>query len=195
MDANLENEYKIIEEKHKKLISIAKDYMSKVDDPKHSTDHMESIVKYTKEILEFEKEADKEVCIISAYWHDVGRISKEKGHAKLSAKMIQEEMQKQNYDEEFIEKCVKAIINHGWAEQPDTLEGIIIRDADKIDFVGIARWKNCIENDCKFRKILDLLPTLRKDILKLDCSREIYDREIGLLIRYLHNKIFKIEGE
>lgn len=193
MDVNLEKEYQIIEEKHEKLISIAKNYMSKVDDPKHSTDHMESVVKYVKEILEFEEEADKEVCIVSAYWHDVGRVYTEKGHAKLSAKMIQEEMQMQNYDEEFIEKCVKAISNHGWAENPETLEGIIIRDADKIDFVGISRWKNCIENDCKFRKILDLLPTLRKDILKLNCSREIYDREVGRLIRYLHNIIFKID--
>lgn len=193
MDEDLEKEFKIIENKYEKLINIAKDYMSKVDDPKHSTDHMNSVVKYTKEILKFEKEADKEVCIVSAYWHDVGRLYIEKGHAKLSAKMIQEEMRKENYDEEFIEKCVKAISNHGWSENPETLEGIIIRDADKIDFVGISRWKNCIENDCKFVKILDLLPTLRKDILKLECSKEIYDREIGLLIRYLHNIIFKID--
>lgn len=186
-------EFEAIEEKYKNLISIAKDYMSKVDDPKHSTTHMESVVKYVKEILEFEKTADKEVCILSAYWHDVGRLHGEKGHAGLSAEMMQEEMKKQNYDEEFIEKCVKAISNHGWYETPETLEGIIIRDADKIDFVGIPRWKSCIENDCQFKKILDLLPTLRKDILRLECSREIYDREVGILIRYLHNIIFKID--
>lgn len=184
-------EFEIIEEKHKNLICIAKDYMSKVDDPKHSTDHMESVAKYVKEILISEKEADKEVCIISAYWHDVGRLYGEENHAKVSAKMLEEEMQKLGYDEDFIKKCVKAINNHGWYESPETLEGTIIRDADKIDFVGISRWKNCIENKCKFTKILDLLPTLRKDILVLESSKEIYDREEGLLIRYLHDVIFE----
>lgn len=192
MDINVEKEYEIIENKHKELINIAKDYMRKVDDPKHSISHMESVVKYVKEILEVEEEADKEVCIISAYWHDVGRIYGPKGHAVLSAKMIQEEMQKQNYDETFIQKCVKAIENHSLSKSPETLEGIIVRDADKIDFVGISRWKSCIENNCKFHKILDNIKVLRKDILKLEISREIFDREIGELIKYLHNIIFKI---
>lgn len=184
-------EFEIIEKKHKNLINIAKDYMSRVEDPKHSIDHMEAVAKYVKEILAYEKEADKEVCIISAYWHDVGRLYGEENHAKVSAKMLEEEMQKLGYNENFIQKCVKAINNHGWYESPETLEGIIIRDADKIDFVGISRWKNCIENDCKFIKILDLLPTLRKDILVLESSKEIYDREVGLLVRYLHDIVFK----
>ena len=75
-------------------------------------------------------------------------------------------------------------------KEPETLEGIIIRDADKIDFVGINRWKECIENGCRFEKILELLPTLRKDILKLEVSKEIFDREIGNLIAFLHDQIF-----
>lgn len=192
MDINLEKEYEIIEKKYENLINISKDYMSKVDDPKHSTTHMESVVKYVKEILKFEKEADKEVCIVSAYWHDVGRIYGQEGHAKMSAKMIQEEMKKQNYDKNFIEKCVKAIENHSTSAQPETLEGIIVRDADKIDFVGISRWKFCIENNCRFNKILDRLPIMRTELLKLESSKQIFDREIGELIRYLHNIIFKI---
>ncbi len=45
------------------------------------------------------------------------------------------------------------------------------------------------------RYVKELLPTIRKDILKLECSKEIFDREIGNLIRYLHNIIYKIEEE
>ncbi len=195
MEERYVKEFEEIETKYKELINIAKDYMSKVDDPKHSTSHVESVVKYVKEILTYDLEVDKEVCILCAYWHDVGRIKTKEGHAKLSAEMLEEKLRNQNYDKEFIEKCVKAIENHGWVDMPETLEGIVIRDADKIDFVGIPRWKNCIENDCKFTKILDLLPTIRKDILKLECSKEIFDREIGILVRYLHNIIYKIEEE
>ena len=195
MEENLIKEFERIEKKYEFLINIAKDYMSKVDDIKHSTGHMEAVVKYVKEILAYETNADKEVCILGAYWHDVGRITADEGHAKLSAEMLKKELQKQNYDEEFIAKCIKAIEKHSWKETPETLEGIIIRDADKIDFVGVSRWKNCIENNCRFKKLTNLLPTMRKDLLKLECSREIYDREIGILIRYLHNIIFKVEGE
>ena len=57
-------------------------------------------------------------------------------------------------------------------------------------FVGINRWKECIKKDCKFHKMLELLPTTRKDILKLEVSKEIYDREIGKLVVFLHDNIF-----
>lgn len=39
----------------------------------------------------------------------------------------------------------------------------------------------------------ELLPRLRKDLLKLECSKEIFDREIAKLVVYLHDRIFKIE--
>ena len=47
----MNEEFLKIEEKNKELIDIAKKYMSKVEDPKHSTIHMESVVKYVKEIF------------------------------------------------------------------------------------------------------------------------------------------------
>lgn len=186
------NKFEQIEEKNKILIKRAIEIMKQVSDPKHSLSHMESVVQYTKEILENVEEADKEICLISAYWHDVGRSVQEKGHAKLSADMLQEEMQNLGYDEEIIQKCYLAIYKHSWKEEPATLEGKIIRDADKIDFVGIGRWKQCIETNCKFNKILQLLPTMRKELLELESSKEIFDREIGNLVVYLHDKIFGI---
>lgn len=179
-----------IENKYSKLIKKAIEIMDKVPDPKHSISHMESVVKYTKEILSVELGADIEVCILSAYWHDVGRFKGEKGHALLSAEMLKQELIKENYNKGFIEKCYLAIYKHGWEEQPETVEGKIIKDADKIDFVGISRWKSCIENNCKLYEILDLLPTLRKNIFEFEISKEIFDREIGILVRYLHELIF-----
>lgn len=115
---------------------------------------------------------------------------KEKGHALVSADLLKEEMIKLDYNEEIIEKCYKAIYKHSWKAEPETIEGIIIRDADKIDFVGINRWKQAIDSNCKFGKVLQLLPTLRGDLLKLDISKKIFDREIANLVVFMHNKIF-----
>ena len=38
----------------------------------------------------------------------------------------------------------------------------------------------------------ELLPRLRKDLLKLECSKEIFDREVGKLVVYLHDRIFGV---
>lgn len=84
--------FKPIEEKHEKLIQKAIEIMKNVEDPKHSLSHVEAVVNYTKEILETGIKANQEVCLIAAYWHDVGRVVQEKGHAGISAEMLQEEM-------------------------------------------------------------------------------------------------------
>lgn len=192
---NIDEEFKLIEDRNKKLIEKSIEIMKTIADPKHSVSHMQSVVNYTKEILEKidgVENIDKEVCILSAYWHDTGRSIQAKGHSKISANMIKEEMEKLGYNDRIIESCYKAICNHGWNEEPETLEGIIVRDADKIDFVGIQRWKNCIENSDKLTKILELMPTMRKNLLKLECSREIFDREIANLVIFLHDKVFNM---
>lgn len=188
-----EEEINIIIDKNKNLIDKAVEIMKQVKDPKHSLSHMESVVKYTIEILRNEEQANKEVCIISAYWHDVGRSIQKKDHALLSANMLKEEMEKLQYDDEIIEQCYLAIYKHSWYDMPETLEGIIVRDADKIDFIGIGRWKQCIEEQNKYNSILELLHTLRSELLQLECSRKIYDREVAKLIKYLHDIIFDVK--
>lgn len=177
-----------VEEKYKDLIEYSINIMKQVKDPKHSLSHMESVVKYTKEILKEEINANKDVCIISAYFHDIGRFYQNEGHEKISADLLKKKMSELNYDEKMIDSCYKAIINHSWKDSPETLEGLIVRDADKIDFVGIDRWKICIENNCSLYDIIELLPSLRNDILSLDSSRKIYDIEIVKLINYLYSR-------
>lgn len=107
--------------------------------------------------------------------------------------MLKEEMKKMKYDDEIIEQCYLAIYKHSWYDMPETLEGIIVRDADKIDFIGIGRWKQCIEEQNKCNSILELLPTLRSELLQLECSRKIYDIEVSKLIKYLHDIIFDVK--
>ncbi len=179
-----------IENKYSNLIQKATQIMDSIPDPKYSVVHMKSIVNFTKEILQTETSADAEACILAAYWHDVGRINGEKGHATLSAEMLKQELTNEGYGTEFIEKCYLAIYKHASCKHPETIEGIIIRDADKIDYVSLARWKNCIENDCRFNKVLDRLPNLRSNVFELEISKQIFDREVANLVRYLHDIIF-----
>lgn len=56
---------------------------------------------------------DCDVCIISAYWHDVGRLFTGEGYEKLSAEMLRKEMTEKNYSKELINdrriknECIK----------------------------------------------------------------------------------------
>lgn len=77
-----------VESEHKILIKKAISIMKQVEDPKHSLSHVLQVVAYTKEILK-SLDANAEVCLIAAYWHDVGRIKQEKGHALMSRRNVE----------------------------------------------------------------------------------------------------------
>ena len=176
-----------IEKKYKDLIDIAKRYMQNIKDFEHDINHVNDVVYYTERLIE---KLDKsviniDVCIISAYWHDVGRIKGNEEHEKLSANMLKNVMEMYNYDEAFINECYDAIEFHKWNMNPKTLEGLIIKDADKLAWIGINRWKNCIKNNYKLDEIVNLLPKLRNEILCFEESKIIYDEDICKLIKYL----------
>ena len=77
-----------IEFKYEKLINKAKEYMNQITDYEHGINHMQDVVDYTYELLNKVKiDVNREVCIIAAYWHDVGRTKCDFGHEKLSAEM------------------------------------------------------------------------------------------------------------
>lgn len=177
-----------IELKYEKLINTAIQYMSKINDYEHDISHMQDVVNYTYELLDKVKiNVNKEVCIICAYWHDVGRIKCIDGHEKLSADMLKAEMEKQGYDKQFINECYIAIENHKWNMLPKSNEGLIVKDADKLAWIGKERWKKCLDNNQRLDSIINLLAKLRTEILYFEESKEIYDRDIVQLIDILYN--------
>ncbi len=185
-------EYIEIESKHKEIIDIAKKYMMSIKDSEHDINHMNDVVNYTKELLDkIDGNIDKEVTLIAAYFHDVGRIKKDEGHEELSAIMLEEEMIKNNYDSKFISRCKEAIKNHKWNMTPTTIEGLIVRDADKLAWLGQERWKSCVASGQNLDSIISLLPKLRNDILYFEEAKKIYDRDIINLIKLLYSMLIK----
>ena len=179
-----------VEHKYHDLILIAKEYMKSIDDFEHNLSHMNDVVMYTKELLcHIDEKIDVDACIISSYWHDVGRIKINEGHEKLSAEMLKMEMMKHGYSDYLIDKCYMAIINHKWNMHPNTIEGLIIKDADKLAWIGLERWKECLSNHQELNSIIELLPKLRNEILYFDESKKIFDRDIIKLIELLYYRI------
>ena len=181
---------KEVELKYINLIDKAKEYMNNIADKEHDINHMYDVVGYTYDLIKMVKiDLNKDVCILSAYWHDVGRIICSEGHEKLSAEMLKEEMLKYGYDNNFIDECYIAIENHKWDMIPKSNEGLLLKDADKLAWLGKGRWKSCLENKKDLDSIIDLLPKLKSDILYFDESKKIYDRDIVKLVEELYNYI------
>ena len=181
----MENIYEEIYNKNKILIDIAIEKTKKLDnDLLHFIGHTYDVINYIKELLE-KIEANKEICIIAAYWHDVGRTVVDEGHEEESGKMLKQEMQKLGYDDKMIEQCYLAVVNHKRSSNPPTIESKIVRDADKIAYIGRNRWERCIEQDyTALDEIIEqYLPILKDKILKLDYSKELFERDMNLYIR------------
>ena len=177
--------YEEIYIKNKKLIDSAIEQTKKCDnDPLHFIGHTIDVVNYVKELLE-KIPANKEICIISAYWHDVGRSIIDKGHEEESGRMLKKEMSKLGYENKMIEECYSAVINHKRDLIPPTIEGKIVRDADKIAYIGKNRWKRCMEeNPEALDEIITVyLPILRDKILRLEYSKELFDRDMNSYIK------------
>lgn len=178
-----------IEKKHQKLIDIAVHYMDQIKDYEHDINHMNDVVSYTKELINcLNVDCNYDVLIISAYWHDVGRIECKENHERLSAEMLKHVMEENNYDHKMIEACYKAIEHHKWDMTPETTEGLIIKDADKLAWLGLGRWNSCLTHHQKLDDIIELLPRLKSEILYFNESKIIYDREIIKLINFLYEK-------
>ncbi|MFV0275523.1 MAG: HD domain-containing protein [Bacilli bacterium] len=178
---------------NKKLIDKSKEYMNTITDFEHNSNHIEDVIKYLIDIMHnIDNDFDAEVCIISAYWHDVGRTIQEDNHEKISAEMLKEEMMNLGYNETIIEKCFNAVPFHKWNMTPKTIEGNILKDADKLAWLDVGRWSSCINNNQKLDAIINLLPKLRNEILFFEYSKKIYDMEIVNILSLLYDEVYKI---
>lgn len=74
---------------------------------------------------------------------------------------------------------------------PKTIEGLVIKDADNVAWLGSRRWKTCINKHQRLDSIINLLPKLRNELLHFEYSKKLYDEEIIKLITILYNEIYK----
>jgi len=181
-------------------IREAKELISRINDSAHSFAHAQSVVELALEIADGYPEVDRELIEVAAWWHDAGRLYAEE-HEKLSAEMSEKSLEKLGIEKEICRKVYDAIAFHKWSMHPQTLEGEIIRDADKLDFISVERWKKCLalKNLTVLEEISHLLPQLRDELLHLEISKGIYDRMIqqfkGFIVRNEDLDFLRIKAE
>lgn len=69
------------------VVGEAKQLVSRLDDPAHGLVHVKSVVSNALRLCDALPAADRNVVVVAAWWHDVGRRYGDKGHSKKSAEM------------------------------------------------------------------------------------------------------------
>lgn len=175
--------------KFKKLHKHGKNAISRIEDHAHSHSHMKNVIKHAIKIAREYPEVDIRVIEAAAIWHDAGRLHGSENHEELSALMAHNEALKHGLPKETAEKIYNAICHHKWSARPKCLEGHIIRDADKLDFLDINRWAKRI-TDKKYDEleyVTDILLELRDKHLELPISKKMFDKRLPKFIKFINS--------
>jgi predicted metal-dependent HD superfamily phosphohydrolase len=174
-----------------KAIERGKELLIKAD-ASHGLDHAERVLKYSLEIAKNHPEVDLDALVLACWWHDVGRIYGDKGHQKMSADMVEKELPNYDFDSQFIEKVSEAIVNHSShaAVDPSNVEGKILKDADKLEYLTPTRWENSAKENFfhYFDPAIREIPGIRNKLLFFDESRIVYDKLLFDLKEYAKKK-------
>ncbi|MBE6462905.1 MAG: HD domain-containing protein [Alphaproteobacteria bacterium] len=178
------------------LINKAFDFMEEclgADNSGHDVEHINRVVKNAERILEFEKDADKDVVLLSAILHDVDDY-KLGGNGENLERFFSEN----DVDENLRTKISDVIENISFSksgEKPEfsSLEQKIVSDADKLDAMGAIGICRTIMYSAKTkRKLFD-----DNEFPSENLSKEEYknkDRKNNHSINHFFDKLLKLKG-
>ena len=118
------------------------------NDPAHDFKHIMRVYKNAEKICKKEKEANKKLVLTAVLLHDVISYPKSDKSSKMSstesAKKSKQILKKYGFSKDEMIIVSDAIRDHSFSRNkiPETLEGKILQDADRLDAlgaIGIAR--------------------------------------------------------
>lgn len=137
--------------------------------------------------------ADLRVLGAAAILHDVGRSKEEKtgvSHSTLSGEMSRPLLEGLGYSEEEINRVAGAIRTHRFSEglEPDSLEGQILSDADKLDAIGaIGVYRSIVYTFVGGKDVEGFLQHADKKLLRL--KDMMHTEEAKAMAQSRHNTL------
>ena len=169
----------------KKSIEKAKSYYQNYDDPVHDLSHTERVVKNAILIARHTDAKNLELIKVAAYWHDVARTQGLEIHEEPGALMAKEDLISRGFDEKTANLVYEAIRFHKLSHKPLTIEGKIIRDADKLDFISVERWQKGFRMK-QYEGLLGIISRLEEfpETLTLPYSKVLYKKRIPKFLEF-----------
>lgn len=120
--------------------------MLRRENGEHGLQHSERVLELCLRISEEEEEGDPLILQAAAILHDIAEPEGgRKDHAKRSAEIAKEILEKNEFPEEKIRSVLHAIEMHRFSDHktPDTIESKILQDADRLDATGAIGLARC----------------------------------------------------
>lgn len=121
------------QEQRDKIISFAKEKHSSQDFD-HTFWHIELTVRIAEYLAEREG-ANKEVCTVAAYLHDIAKNNSDK-HSKAGAEEARKLLAEIEAADSFADQVCYAISQHDNDLTKETIEAKVLWDADKLQSIG-----------------------------------------------------------
>lgn len=166
------------------LTLSAKTLLLEASDKAHDVLHAQRVAENARIIADELEYGNADLLELCGWWHDVGRLIDNANHEKISADMLKKELLSEGFDETTASTAYQSVVFHKWNMKPETIEGQIIRDADKLDFISIERWNACLSAGQyeHLNDISELLPALR-GMLHFPESKMLYDNRISSFLK------------
>jgi HD superfamily phosphodiesterase len=101
----------------------------------HRSDHMELTVRIA-DFLARREHADVEICVVAAYFHDLGRQIIKNKHGLIGARIARGFLKKLKLPRIFINAVCYTVAQHDTGSPKRTREAKVLWDADKLQSVG-----------------------------------------------------------
>jgi uncharacterized protein len=134
----------------------------------HGYEHIDRVYNMCLRIGKIEG-ADMRILLPAALLHDVAR--EEKNHAEVGAEKAKPILQRYGYLPDEIEKITNAISTHSFSgkKPPETLEGRILSDSDKLDALGaLGVYRTAIYSSENARPIDEFVAHFHEKLLRLE---------------------------
>lgn len=117
--------------------------------PSHDLSHVERVLRTAERLAEREG-ADRDVCRAAALLHELVNLPKNHPDSARSGDLCAEAaarlLEGAGAEARFVERVAAAIRDHAFSKGvvPDTLEGKILQDADRLDAIGAIGVARCV---------------------------------------------------
>jgi HD superfamily phosphohydrolase YqeK len=126
-------------------IQKAKSYYDGVQDIIHDLSHTDRVFENAKDIAKSLGYKDIDFLEVCVYWHDVARTQGIEPHEEAGAAMARDDLLARGASQDDAKRAYEAIRFHKSTANPITIEGKIVRDADKLEIFTVGRWQACAD--------------------------------------------------
>ena len=163
----------------------------------HNFGYIKDVSAFANQIVDLIKKSNpdvyinKEILNLCVNIHDVGRIVQSHNHEEIGGDIIYNILKYNGFDEKICAECKQIVSEHAWTTKPTTIEAKILKDADKLGYIGINRWKDCDEHNFLSNGLISRLNILRDNLI-LQESKIVFDEEFPKFKEFLkQSKNFK----